>query len=131
MGGGLKNERGKTMTAETKNAVAAETKNVETKDTKAKTTKKVTVKRAASKKPAAKKAVKAAPKAEAPAEEKTESMSACATRMVLEGKSNEEILLALISAYGLPETHRHYPAWYRAAAVRKGLISKADAKKHA
>lgn len=73
------------------------------------------------------KSVKAKPAAEA----KTETVAACARRMVIEGATNEEILLVLVDVYELPEAHAHYPGWYRANCVRKGLVTAEFAAAHA
>jgi len=39
-------------------------------------------------------------------------------QLVLKGKTNYEIVLAL----DLPAEHKHYPAWYRGELRRKGLL---------
>lgn len=39
-------------------------------------------------------------------------------QLVLQGRSNYEIVLAL----DLPAEHKHYPAWYRGELRRKGLL---------
>lgn len=82
------------------------------------------------------KATKAQPKAKGTTKldaegTKIETVAACATRMVIEGATNEEILLVLVDVYGLSQKHAHYPGWYRAAAVRKGVVAADFAKKYA
>ncbi len=53
-----------------------------------------------------------------------------AIRMVLEGRTNDEILHALRARFG-QDIPASYPAWYRADAVKRGLIGKDEAKARA
>ena len=68
---------------------------------------------------------------EKPAKEKVErkpTVSSTARELILKGKTNEEVLEALVDLFQLdPETKKHYPGWYRAQLVRKGELTKEQA----
>ena len=53
-----------------------------------------------------------------------------ALRLVAEGKTNLEVLVALRNRFGL-DVPASYPAWYRGDAIRRGLVTKEFAKSHA
>lgn len=93
-----------------------------------KASKKVT-RRPAVKAPAIKPATK-----ETEAPEAKPTVSEVARTMIMDGKTNEQVLDALIELFpGFDvATKKHYPGWYRAQLVRDGKMSKkqADATRH-
>lgn len=65
------------------------------------------------------------------ASDKTASVSAMAESLIKDGATNEAVLAALVFKHGLdPVAKRHYPGWYRARLVRKGVITKQFANEH-
>jgi len=50
------------------------------------------------------------------------TVSSVARALVIEGKSNDEIWKVLKQEFKLDPSKKHYPAWYRSEAKRKGLI---------
>lgn len=89
----------------------------------------------AAKTPAAKPAAPAAkPAAPAPAPAKKAprvSMWGAAREFIKAGKSNAAVLEMLRAQFGLPEAHNYYPVWYRAHAVKNGVVTRAFAAEHA
>ena len=63
------------------------------------------------------------------------SVSSVVTEMVVDGRTNEEINDVLLTDYALDVgpggRHRYYAGWYRARAVRDGLIDRPFAMTHA
>jgi hypothetical protein len=59
------------------------------------------------------------------------TMSSVAREMILAGKTNEAVTAELKAKFNLPEKHKHYASWFRAALVRQGKLSKTAAKKTA
>jgi hypothetical protein len=59
------------------------------------------------------------------------SMMAHANELLLAGKNNAEVTAVLTKEHGLPEKHKHYAGWFRAALVRKltGQLGEASSKK--
>jgi len=47
------------------------------------------------------------------------------------GKTNADVLAVLRERFGLPEKHNFYPVWYRAYAVKHGVVTREFAKAHA
>lgn len=67
---------------------------------------------------AAVKKVKAAKSVKAKPERKPSMMSA-AFELLKAGKTNAEVTEVLTKDFALPEKHKHYAGWFRAALVRK------------
>lgn len=51
------------------------------------------------------------------------SISHVARELILSGKTNLEVWVLLKETFGLDESKRHYPTWYRAELKRKGLMA--------
>ena len=73
-------------------------------------------------KPAETKAAKAPASTEA--KPKRTSISATARELILAGKTNQEVWAIIKDAFGLDDSKKHYPAWYRCEMKRKGLLLK-------
>jgi hypothetical protein len=81
--------------------------------------------------PAAKTA-RASAKAVGPAKKPARvSMWGTARELIRAGKTNADVLAALRGQFGLPEKHNFYPVWYRAYAVKHGVVTREFAKTHA
>lgn len=82
-------------------------------------------------KAAAPKVAKAKPaaKVKEPAALVPTTVSGTARKLILDGRSNEQVLDALMALFpGFDvATKKHYPGWYRAELVRKGVLSKKQA----
>ncbi len=59
------------------------------------------------------------------------SMSSFARKLILEGKTNEEVFAALVKKFKVTKNHRGYPSWYRRQLVIAKLIKADFAEKHA
>lgn len=68
-------------------------------------------------------------KREAQAEQAVPFAKACKA-MVLAGHTDEEIWAALAEQYSMDEGRRWFVGWYRGDLVRKGLMSREEAKAH-
>jgi hypothetical protein len=76
-----------------------------------------------------KKAATASPKPEAPASAKPArkpTVSSVARELILAGRTNEEVFAALHAKFKLPESKKHYPAWYRSDLVRREREASGD-----
>jgi hypothetical protein len=51
-------------------------------------------------------------------------ISATARALILDGKTNQEVWEVLRTQFGLDQSKRHYPTWYRCEMKRKGLLPK-------
>lgn len=54
---------------------------------------------------------------------KKETCSDVARKLILKGKSNEQVWKILQLQFGLDETKSYYPTWYRNELKRKGVLS--------
>ena len=60
------------------------------------------------------------------------TISSTARRLILEGKTNAEVLEALTREHDVDPTKRkHYPSWFRAQLVRQGEVERDWARSHA
>jgi hypothetical protein len=50
--------------------------------------------------------------------------SSVARAMILDGKTNQEVWAAIKRQFGLDDSKKHYPTWYRCEMGRKGLLPK-------
>jgi len=66
----------------------------------------------------AKTRVRGAPK------ERRESVSSLAERLILDGKTNEEVWAELQAKFNLDATKKSYPSWYRCRLKRQGKLKK-------
>jgi hypothetical protein len=96
-------------------------------------TKKTVRKSTAKKTPAVKRAAaKTQAKTAAPAKKPERvSMWGTARELIKAGKTNADVLAVLRERFGLPEKHNFYPVWYRAYAVKHGVVTREFAKAHA
>ena len=58
-----------------------------------------------------------------------ESISGVARELISVGRTNEEVWGALKARFGLDDSKKHYPAWYRAEMVRAGALPRQEKKK--
>lgn len=72
-------------------------------------------------KPAAKAAVPAPVKT--PKTPKRTGISQTARDLILAGKTNVEVWALLQAQFGLDDSKKHYPTWYRSELKRKGLLA--------
>jgi hypothetical protein len=49
-------------------------------------------------------------------------VSAVARELILAGKTNQEVWAVLKETFGLDDSKKYYPGWYRCEMKRKGLI---------
>jgi hypothetical protein len=59
------------------------------------------------------------------------SMWGTARELIAAGKTNADVLALLRERFALPEEHNFYPVWYRAYAVKHGVVTREFAKAHA
>lgn len=71
-------------------------------------------------KPAAK---EAAPAVKEPKPAKRTGISQTARDLILAGKTNMEVWALLQAQFGLDDSKKHYPTWYRSELKRKGLLA--------
>ena len=55
---------------------------------------------------------------------KKTGISATARKLILSGKTNQEVWEALKQQFNLDDSKRHYPTWYRCEMKRTGLLPK-------
>ena len=55
---------------------------------------------------------------------KAKGVSAMARELILAGKTNQEVWAELKQRFGLDDSKKHYPTWYRCEMKRKGLLPK-------
>jgi hypothetical protein len=67
----------------------------------------------------------------AAAKEPRVSMWGTAREFIKAGKTNADVLAVLRERFSLPEKQSFYPVWYRAYAVKHGVVSREFAKAHA
>ena len=65
--------------------------------------------------------IKPAP-ARRPQRQAGRTVSSVARELIVSGKSNDEVWKALKNEFKLDDGKKHYPAWYRSEAKRKGLV---------
>lgn len=59
---------------------------------------------------------------------KQRTVSSVSRELILAGKTNEQVLDALVKEFNLDlETKKSYPQWYRRQLIDRGLITKAKA----
>lgn len=49
-------------------------------------------------------------------------VSTVARELILAGKSNQEVWTILKETFGLDDSKKHYPSWYRCEMKRKGMV---------
>jgi hypothetical protein len=52
-----------------------------------------------------------------------DTVSAVARALILAGKTNQEVWIALQKQFNLDDGKRSYPGWYRSEVKRKGLLA--------
>jgi hypothetical protein len=58
-------------------------------------------------------------------------MWGAAREFIKAGKTNADVLAMLRERFKLPQAHSYYPVWYRAHAVKQGIVTREFAKAHA
>ena len=62
-----------------------------------------------------------------PPKEPRKTLSGDVRKMILDGKSNQEIWALIKVEWKLDDTKKHYPTWYRCEMKRKGLLEEVAA----
>lgn len=65
---------------------------------------------------------------EKPAKEKAETVASFMRRLIVEGKTNEEVFTEAVAKFGIGEEKKHYPSWYRCQLKRTAKVSAAPVK---
>lgn len=58
-----------------------------------------------------------------PAAKPAGGISETARNLILEGKTNQEVWAVLKSEFGLDDSKKHYPTWYRCEMKRRGILA--------
>lgn len=66
----------------------------------------------------------------APATERPGSISQVARALIREGKTDEQVMAALVKQCDLDPERTSYPSWYRSQLVRSGLVTAEFAEAH-
>lgn len=64
---------------------------------------------------------KAARAATVPRAKGVATVSSTARELILAGKDNKSVFAALQAKFNLDDSKKHYPTWYRAELIRKGV----------
>ncbi len=76
------------------------------------------------KNPKPKTIIEAAVKAAKTEKPKRAGISQLARDLILAGRTNQEVWAIIKDAFGLDDSKKHYPTWYRCEMRRKGLLPK-------
>jgi len=61
---------------------------------------------------------------------KKKTVKEVAEKLILEGKTNQQVLMVIVKQFNLDPTKAKYrPAWYRSKLVREGKMSYIDSRK--